>query len=338
MYNFYKLIFYITLVLGTLLAISSSSWIISWIGLELNLLSIIPLMKSSTLKSSEATIKYFITQAIASSILLFSVILISLSPQEFYSATMGSTLPMLMVMSALMMKMGAAPFHSWVPEVSSGLNWMMVFTVLTIQKLAPMVLIMYTAMILDFMFLIILLSSFVGSLMGLNQVCLKKLLAYSSINHIGWMLASLMCSYSTWLIYYLIYCLMNFNIMIIFNKFKISYLSQLNQIFSLNKAFKIMFMMNFLSLGGLPPFLGFLPKWMAVNQLINIDMHTMAFLLIISSLISLYFYLRITFTSLTLLTFEKNSKFTSNSGSSFVPISCFLSLFSLPLFPIINLL
>nr|YP_010318577.1 NADH dehydrogenase subunit 2 [Dendroctonus valens]ULD67704.1 NADH dehydrogenase subunit 2 [Dendroctonus valens] len=330
--------FYTMVMAGALLSISSSSWLISWIGLEMNLISITPLMKNKFTKaSSESTIKYFITQAIASSILLFSVILMTNLDQDLI--TTESSFSTLMIVSALLMKMGAAPFHSWLPEVISGLDWMMAFTVLTVQKLAPMILITYNTLNMNFMFLIIFMSGMVGSLMGLNQTCLKKLLAYSSINHIGWMLASLMCSFSTWLIYYFIYCIMNLNIIIFFNKFKINFINQLNQMFPLNKMYKIMFMMNFLSLGGLPPFLGFLPKWISVNQMINIGEHSLAFLLIISSLISLFFYLRLTFSSLTLLTFESNIDFKSSGASSYLmTVTLFMSLFSLPLFPFMNFL
>nr|YP_010852860.1 NADH dehydrogenase subunit 2 [Tomicus yunnanensis]WGL40305.1 NADH dehydrogenase subunit 2 [Tomicus yunnanensis] len=290
--------FYMSMLTGSLISISSSSWITAWMGLELNLMSILPLMKNIKYKnSSESTIKYFIVQAIASTLMLFSIIMMTNLENFQFSFYLMNKLNMITA-SALLMKMGAAPFHFWIPEVTMGLSWKMVYIILTWQKLAPMILIINTIYNnIMFMSIIIILSSMMGSILGMNQTYLKKLMSYSSINHISWMLAASLCSYSTWLIYYIIYCMMNTNIIIMLNKYKMNSIYQLINFLSKNKQMKMMFMMNFLSLGGLPPFLGFLPKWITINQLINNNYYTITFILILFSLISLYFYLRISFSS-----------------------------------------
>nr|ARH54182.1 NADH dehydrogenase subunit 2 [Coleoptera sp. 1 AH-2016] len=285
------------LMTSTFISISSLTWITAWIGLEINLLTIMPLMKISLNKhSSEAMMKYFITQALASTILLLSI-LIFYKNSQFLENMIN---PSILINSSLMMKMGAAPFHFWLPEVSTGLNWKMVFTLLTWQKIAPMILLSYEFSNLYFLSMIIVSSTIIGSFYGMNQTCLRKIFTYSSINHTSWMIASIFSSMDIWLYYFLIYTTINFNIMIIFSSYKIFYTNQLNKLLSYNKTMKLLLMMNLLSLGGLPPFLGFLPKWLTINFMTMNNYYFISLILIIFSLISLYFYIRISFPSLTL--------------------------------------
>nr|YP_010127368.1 NADH dehydrogenase subunit 2 [Apomecyna saltator]QPO99864.1 NADH dehydrogenase subunit 2 [Apomecyna saltator] len=296
--KFYKMLFFLTLMLGTLIAISSYSWLSMWMGLEINLLSIIPLLKDSkNLYPSEAALKYFITQALASSILLFSIVL-SLNLSEFMDYPKNFII--LMMNSALMTKLGAAPFHSWFPEVMEGLNWNNATIMLTWQKIAPMVLVMYNCQLTYFMLAIIIFSTILSGTLGLNQISLRKILTYSSINHIGWMLASMLNSQTIWMIYFLIYTLITLNLIVIFHYFKIYFLNQFFFVSNNLKMIKFFFICNFLSLGGLPPFLGFFPKWMVINNLISNNFYLMSTLLIVFTLISLYFYLRVTFSTILL--------------------------------------
>nr|QZL38948.1 NADH dehydrogenase subunit 2 [Lixus subtilis] len=298
MLNIHKLLFFNTMMIGTLIAISSLSWFTTWIGLEINLLSLMPLMKNFKNKyAPEATIKYFIVQAMASALLLFSILIFSNNEDLKYDFSSTASI---MVNSALLLKMGAAPFHFWFPEVMSGMNWEMAFILMTWQKIAPMILITYTMKTPIFLSIIIILSSMISGLQGLNQTCLRKILAYSSINHVSWMLSALLNSSSMWFMYFIIYSMINLNIIIIFSNYKIFFIKQLSNLFSYNKKIKFFFMLNFLSLGGLPPFLGFLPKWLTVNHLVENKFFTMTFLLIIFTLISLYMYLRLTFSTFTL--------------------------------------
>nr|ARH54260.1 NADH dehydrogenase subunit 2 [Curculionidae sp. 1 AH-2016] len=303
MTNFYKILFFNLLIFSTLITISSISWLSAWIGLEMNLLALMPLMKNIKNKySAEASIKYFITQAMASSLLLFSIIIFFWLKNFNPFITMFSCV---FLNSALLLKLGMAPFHFWLPEVISGLNWNMIIMLLTWQKIGPMILLSYCLYSPQFLSIIIIISSFISSMQGMNQICLRKIMAYSSINHMSWMISTLMSSFNIWMIYFLIYSLINFNILIIFHTYKIYFLNQLSKLFSMNSHLKFFFMFNLLSLGGLPPFLGFFPKWMTINTLITNKFYIMSFILITSTLISLFFYLRITFSSF-LLNNEKS--------------------------------
>nr|UFR82942.1 NADH dehydrogenase subunit 2 [Megasoma elephas elephas]UFR82955.1 NADH dehydrogenase subunit 2 [Megasoma mars] len=295
---YYKILFYNSLMIGTLIAISSYSWMSMWIGLEINLLSIIPLMSSTNnMMASEASLKYFITQAMASSLLLFAITLIAMNNL----INMNSNLYLALVLNtALFIKMGAAPFHFWFPEVSEGLSWKNMIIMLTWQKLAPMVLIMFSISSFTYMIIMVISSMAVSGILGINQTSLRKIMAYSSINHIGWMISSLMLMEVIWLYYFLIYSLITISIIIMLNHLNIFYLNQLFISMNYKYQFKLFFVLNFLSLGGLPPFLGFFPKWLTIQILVESNLYFIAFLMVLMTLMTLFFYIRITFSSLLL--------------------------------------
>nr|YP_010002927.1 NADH dehydrogenase subunit 2 [Gonocephalum sp. MT-2015-Zz052324]ANT72384.1 NADH dehydrogenase subunit 2 [Gonocephalum sp. MT-2015-Zz052324] len=304
----YKIIFFSSMVMGTLISISSYSWFSMWMGLEINLLSIIPLFSNSkNMFSSESSLKYFITQAMASLVLLMAVIMMLLT-SEFINPLMNFFFSM-MLNSALLTKLGAAPFHFWFPEVIEGLNWANSFILLTWQKIAPMMLLMNNKINIQFLMIIIISSLIISTISGFNQISLRKILAFSSINHIAWMLSTLMISFSMWLIYFLIYTLINMNVIMMFNSTKSFYVNQISNIMNKNKMTKMSFMINFMSLGGLPPFIGFLPKWLVINWLTNNQLMLITFIMIVTTLIMLFIYIRIMMSSIVMSASElKNNK------------------------------
>nr|QNJ33281.1 NADH dehydrogenase subunit 2 [Hermerius intermedia] len=324
MMNFYKLLFFMSLVVGSLIAISSYSWLSMWIGLEINLLSIIPLLSdSNNLFPSESALKYFITQVMASTILLFAIIS-SINFYEFIFTKLDYYW-LIIMNSAILTKMGAAPFHAWFPEVMEGLNWINCLIMLTWQKLAPMVILMYNMNMTMFLSTIIVFSSIISGILGLNQVSLRKIMAYSSINHIGWMIGSMLNSQSIWLMYFIVYTIITINIVILFQLTNSFYLKQMFSSFNRDKTLKFFFSMNFLSLGGLPPFLGFFPKWLTINNLVENKFLTLSVILILSTLITLYFYLRVTFSTLVINSSEMIMS-PSKPIKFFIVISNFISL------------
>nr|AML26146.1 NADH dehydrogenase subunit 2 [Scolytinae sp. BMNH 1274282] len=320
------MLFSLTLMMSITLSISSMSWFTAWVGLEMNLMSIMPLMKNFKNKfSSEATIKYFITQAIASMILLFSILIMSsMKTFSLYSEMQSSILSM----SALFMKMGAAPLHFWLPQVVSGLTWNITTTILTLQKMAPMILVSYMKLLNSFTMMVILLSASISGMLGLNQTCLRKIMAFSSINNVGWMLSALMLSNSLWMMYFIIYSFITMSITLPFNSNKMMFITQLTK-FKPNKT-KLLLMMNFLSLGGIPPFTGFMPKWMTIHYLSS-NMFYMTVMMIMLTLITLYMYIRLMLPS---------AIFTSNSSMNLKTIkinntSIIMSMVSLLMLPML---
>lgn len=135
----------------------------------------------------------------------------------------------------------------------------------------------------------------------MNQLSLRKILAYSSINHISWMLASILFLKSVWINYFLTYTIINANIILIFHLFNIYKVIQLPLIINNNKLVKLIFIFNFFSLGGLPPFLGFYPKWIVLNLILYNNFYTLRLIIVILTLITLFFYIRLIFTNLTFL-------------------------------------
>nr|YP_009000261.1 NADH dehydrogenase subunit 2 [Rapisma zayuanum]AHA35667.1 NADH dehydrogenase subunit 2 [Rapisma zayuanum] len=324
--NLSKFMFFTTLITGTLISISSSSWIGAWMGLELNLISFIPLMINlKDMISTESSLKYFLSQAFASLILLFSVILLSFfdilnfnSPNYYFNIILNST---------LLLKMGAAPFHFWFPEVMEGLNWILSIILMTWQKIAPMILISYS-IDYNFFIIIILISIFIGSVGGLNQISLRKLMAYSSINHIGWLLSSFLISNFYWWIYFCFYSFLSFSIVYLFYKFKIFYFSQLFSFLNYYPILKFLLFCNFLSLGGLPPFLGFLPKWIIIQNLVFENLF-LVIMMIIFTLITLFYYIRITYSAFFMNYMEIKWIYFKNLNLFSLILFNFISLFGL---------
>nr|YP_009868682.1 NADH dehydrogenase subunit 2 [Alphitobius diaperinus]QKI32129.1 NADH dehydrogenase subunit 2 [Alphitobius diaperinus]QNK05471.1 NADH dehydrogenase subunit 2 [Alphitobius diaperinus] len=295
----YKIVFINSMIMGTLISISSYSWLSMWMGLEINLLSIIPLFTNSkNIYSSESSLKYFITQAMASMILLMAVMMLLLN-EEFISPQMNLWFTMMMN-SALLTKMGAAPFHYWFPEVIEGLNWTNSFILLTWQKIAPMMLLMNMKINIQFITAIIITSLIISTISGFNQISLRKILAFSSINHIAWMLSSLMMSLSMWTIYFIVYTIINLNVISMFKLTNSYFINQINNMMNQNKMIKLSFMINFMSLGGLPPFLGFMPKWLVINWMTDNNLMTLTFIMIVTTLIMLFVYIRIMMSSMML--------------------------------------
>nr|YP_010852535.1 NADH dehydrogenase subunit 2 [Nycteribia formosana]WGL38764.1 NADH dehydrogenase subunit 2 [Nycteribia formosana] len=324
--NFIKLLFLSMLIFSSLISISSNSWFSMWIGLEINLMSFIPLMTDNKLMSSESSIKYFLIQTLSSLILLFSFILLLFYYEEIYK---------ILMLISLLLKMGAAPFHLWFPSVMEGLSWMNSFILMTWQKLTPMIL---TSYIFNYNFLIyfIILSSIISSLMGINQNSLRKFLAFSSINHLSWMISSMYISNLMMFMYFIMYSLMTFSIISYFNMFNMSYVNQLYSSFFFNKYFKFFIIFNFFSYGGLPPFLGFFPKWLIIQNLCNLNMFFLLFILIFSSLIYLYLYIQLSF-NMILFNFIENNwiiyKYINYNNFLFLLISSLLNLWMIFLFP-----
>nr|AMP43781.1 NADH dehydrogenase subunit 2 [Rhamphomyia insignis] len=304
--NSSKILFYLILMLGTLITVSSNSWLGAWMGLEINLLSFIPLMNdTNNLMSTEASLKYFLTQALASAILLFAIIM-NMIKFNFMDYYYHSNLFINMIcMSTLLLKSGTTPFHFWFPAVMEGLTWMNALILMTWQKIAPLMLISYFN--IKFMFImIILLSILIGSLGGLNQTSLKKIMAFSSINHLGWMITGMMSNETLWLFYFLLYCFLSMNLVYFFNMFKLFHINQLFSIFFHSKVIKFSLFLNLLSLGGLPPFLGFLPKWMIIQSLTFNNQLLLMTMMTAMTLITLYFYLRMCYSAF-MLNYQENN-------------------------------
>nr|YP_009045247.1 NADH dehydrogenase subunit 2 [Athyma sinope]AHA03598.1 NADH dehydrogenase subunit 2 [Athyma sinope] len=299
MTNSNKMFFLFILFFSTLISVSANSWLGCWIGLEINLLSFIPLITTpNNLLNSEASLKYFLTQSIASINFLFSILLSLFLMKNFIFNNFFS----IIINSSLLMKMGSIPFHFWFPNIMEGLSWFNCFILMTWQKITPMILLSYYFN-LNFLYFIMIFNTLIGAIGSFNQTSLRKLMAFSSINNLGWMISSMIISENLWLIYFIFYSIFTFIMCFLFYIINTFFISQLF-FFNMNFLIKISIMINFLSLGGLPPFLGFFPKWLVINYLLNNNFFIISFIFVMSSLILLFVYIRIIYSSLLFFSFK----------------------------------
>nr|YP_010222654.1 NADH dehydrogenase subunit 2 [Urochela caudata]UCC46117.1 NADH dehydrogenase subunit 2 [Urochela caudata] len=279
-----KMALYSTMIIGTVITVSSESWLSMWMGLEMNMMSFIPLINLKPSKiSSEASLIYFLVQSISSIIMLSMTILIMCN---YLTIFIYDILTM-----SILIKLGSAPFHLWIPKMMAFMSWENNMIFMTWQKISPM----YIINMMEFnniMYFSIILSVIFGSLGGLYQTSLRKMMAYSSISHLGWMM-SLNKMKDNWIIYLMIYSIM---IITTCNYLKSKNMLFISQMFDqkMNYIQKINIIMMMLSMGGMPPLLGFFPKWMVIEEMITSSV-IMITIMILSSMLTLFFYLRIAF-------------------------------------------
>nr|QXM26967.1 NADH dehydrogenase subunit II [Coryphospingus pileatus] len=299
-----SLIFMISLILGTTITISSNHWIMAWAGLEINTLAILPLIsKSHHPRAIEAATKYFLTQAAASALVLFSSMTNAWQTGQWDITQLTHPTSCLILTSAIAMKLGLAPFHFWFPEVLQGSPLTTGLLLSTIMKLPPITLLYMTSPSLNPTFLTILaiLSAALGGWMGLNQTQIRKILAFSSISHLGWMAIILIYSPKLTLLNFYLYTMMTITVFLTLSTMKVLKLSTLMTAWTKTPPLNAMLLLTLLSLAGLPPLTGFLPKWLIIQELTKQDMAPAATLISLLSLLSLFFYLRLAYcTTITL--------------------------------------
>nr|WMI35249.1 NADH dehydrogenase subunit 2 [Antigonia capros]WMI35366.1 NADH dehydrogenase subunit 2 [Antigonia capros]WMI35379.1 NADH dehydrogenase subunit 2 [Antigonia capros] len=283
--------------LGTTITLTSSHWLLAWMGLEINTLAIIPLMaQHHHPRAVEATTKYFLTQATAAAMLLFASTTNAWLTGQWEIQQMLHPLPATMITLALALKIGLAPLHSWLPEVLQGLDLTTGLFLATWQKLAPFALLLQLHPPNSAILIILGISStLVGGWGGLNQTQLRKILAYSSIAHLGWMILVLQFSPSLTLLTLLTYIVMTFATFLVFKYSKATNINALATSWAKAPALTALMPLVLLSLGGLPPLTGFMPKWLILQELTKQDLAPTATLAALTALLSLYFYLRLTY-------------------------------------------
>nr|AAZ99700.2 NADH dehydrogenase subunit 2 [Macrosphenus flavicans] len=293
-----KLIFITSLLLGTTITISSNHWIMAWAGLEINTLAILPLIsKSHHPRAVEAATKYFLTQATASTLLLFSSMTNAWQTGQWDITQLTHPTSCLILTAAIAMKLGLVPFHFWFPEVLQGTTLTTGLLLTTIMKFPPITLLFMTSPSLNPTLLtcMAILSTILGGWMGLNQTQTRKILAFSSISHLGWMAMIISFSPKLTLLNFYLYALMTATVFLTLNSMKALKLSTLMVAWTKTPALSAMLLLTLLSLAGLPPLTGFLPKWLIIQELTKQSMAPMATVISLTSLLGLFFYLRLAY-------------------------------------------
>nr|QBZ38199.1 NADH dehydrogenase subunit 2 [Mahmutkashgaria sulcatus] len=292
--NMSKLIFINIIILSTLVSFSVNNWLTMWILMELTLFMFIPLMSKN--KINDQSMKYFIIQSFSSYLFLFSMIMNNINE---------TSLDSLMTLISLSMKIGLTPFHLWKPEIMNKLSWKECILLTTLMKITPMILI-NKILSLKMMIMPLTLNLIVGATSGLNQLSLKKMMAFSSIFNLSWMIPSFLISKKIMLTFLSMYFLLNFKIMKLFKKNNLMFK---NQLIYLNIKTKIKMNILFLSISGLPPLTGFFPKLMILNELVKNSLW-LSTMMILTSLTSIYMYIQMNTSNFTnFFVKKKNNKF-----------------------------
>nr|YP_009344754.1 NADH dehydrogenase subunit 2 [Retroculus lapidifer]ALR69001.1 NADH dehydrogenase subunit 2 [Retroculus lapidifer] len=283
--------------LGTMITFASTHWLLAWMGLELNTLAIIPLMtQHHHPRAVEATTKYFLTQATAAATLLFASTTNAWLTGQWEIQQLSHPLPTTMITLALALKIGLAPLHAWLPEVLQGLDLTTGLILSTWQKLAPFILLLQIYPTNpNILILLGLMSTLIGGWGGLNQTQLRKILAYSSIAHLGWMVLILQFSPALSLLTLLTYIAMTSSTFLVFKLNKTTNINTLATSWAKAPVITTLTPLILLSLGGLPPLTGFMPKWLILQELTKQELAPTATLAALTALLSLYFYLRLSY-------------------------------------------
>nr|AAP72075.1 NADH dehydrogenase subunit II [Craugastor pygmaeus] len=329
-----------SLVIGSLITMMSNSMAAAWLGLEVNTLAIIPLMiKPRHPRAVEATTKYFVVQAMASIIMLSATISSNYITGNWFTLWPSPDIVVPFTI-ALAIKLGMAPFHFWLPDVLQGLPMLTGLMLSTWQKLPPLTLFTQLSYSLDPRYLLVvgLASTIVGGLGGINQSQVRKILAYSSIANLGWVAAIVSLCPQLALFNFFIYMVLTSALFIMFFTLKALDMPKLMMSWANSPAIVTSAVLTFLSLAGLPPLTGFMPKLLITQEMADQNLVVIAMIMLMTTLLSLFFYLRMAY--IMALTLSPTASYTTatwyEAPKSYSPILLVLSIsliVLLPLFP-----
>nr|AAR18837.1 NADH dehydrogenase subunit 2 [Strophurus rankini] len=335
------LLFLNSLALGSIITMSSTHWLLAWAGLEMNTLAIIPIIsKQHHPRATEAATKYFLTQATASALILFSSTMNAWKTGQWDISQLSLPESTTLLTFALAMKLGLAPLHFWLPEVLQGSTLPTALIISTWQKLAPISLLLLTMNSLNHKTLMILglVSPLLAGWLGLNQTQTRKIMAFSSIAHMGWLFMALTINPNITLITLMTYLLLTTAMFSTLITTTSKTLTDLGTTQPQTPSLLTISMLTLMSLGGLPPLTGFMPKWLILTELVTNNLFLMSTIMALSTLPSLFFYLRMSqMTTLTLPPQTTLSEYKWRFKTQATPTSTtiILASFLLPITPLI---
>lgn len=291
--------------LSSLLLVSSINWLSVYLAIELQTLSLFILvaLKRDSTYSTEAGLKYFVLGAVSSGLFLFGCALLYVlvgetSIQGINSVLCGEVGKILITVS-LLFKLSAAPFHMWAPDVYDGAPTITTALLAIIPKIGVFSILIQISPVTNVVLVCAVLSIIYGALGALNQTKIKRLLAYSGIGHIGFILFGVAIgsfeSIQASLIYMVVYVIMSicgFSIILaVASRWSLivefSFLSRDNPVIAVTLA------LTFLSIAGIPPLLGFLSKWLVLLSGISSGYYLICIVAVICSVVAGVYYVRV---------------------------------------------
>ncbi|MGE4570043.1 MAG: NADH-quinone oxidoreductase subunit NuoN, partial [Gammaproteobacteria bacterium] len=315
-------------ILGMMVMISAHSLLTIYLGLEIMSLSLYTLIAIARDRATavEAALKYFVLGAIASGLLLYGMSMIygitgALDIAQIATFATSATLVseqvlilnfgLVFLVIGIAFKLGAVPFHMWVPDVYQGAPTSVTMFLSTVPKIAAAAMLVrlmidglgaMQAYWSDLFMVLAILSIALGSLVALMQSNIKRLLAYSTISHIGFILlgfaTGVIEGYGAAVFYVLVYILMSlaaFGSIIALNKqgFEAEQVSDFRGLSKHSPWFALIMLVVMLSMAGVPPFIGFFSKLFILQQVISAGYVYLAITAVVFAVISAYYYLQI---------------------------------------------
>jgi len=311
-------------VVGMMILISAHNFLTVYLGLELLSLSLYAMvaMQRDSSTASEAAMKYFILGAIASGMLLYGISMIYGATGSLDLATVSQVVAtkqdniilifgLVFLIIGIAFKLGAVPFHMWVPDVYHGAPTAVTLFIATAPKLAAFAMLMRVLVDglgplhtqwQDMLILLIILSMGVGNIVAIAQANIKRMLAYSTISHIGFLMLGVItgaaAGYSASMFYALVYVLMSlgaFGMIILLsrNGFEADKLDDFKGLNDRSPWYAFLMLILMFSMAGVPPFLGFWAKWSVLEQVVASDMVWLAAISVGFSVIGAFYYLRL---------------------------------------------
>nr|AQU14910.1 NADH dehydrogenase subunit 2 [Pachydactylus oculatus] len=336
------IIFTSTLSMSTIIIMSSHHWLLAWLGLELNTLSILPIIiKPHHPRAAEAATKYFLIQTLAAALILFASTMNAWQTGTWNMLLSPSPTSSTILLAAILLKMGIAPAHLWYPDIIQGTNMLTALIISTWQKLAPLTLLYFTInhMPLSALLLTGLLSTLIGGWAGLNQTQTRKILAFSSIAHMGWLILALTMNLHLTTLTMIIYLVTTTTVFLSLAATATKTLHDLGTAWPHSPPLLATTTITLMSLGGLPPLTGLMPKLLILKELTLSGLVLTSTLLALMSLPSLYFYTRMTY--LATLTTPPNTTYATHKWRFKLkpkmnsPLIASLATMMLPLTPLI---
>lgn len=291
--------------LSTLLLVSSINWFSIYLAIELQTLTLFILvaLKRDSAYSTEASIKFFVLGAVSSGLLLFGCVLLygvtgSTSVQEINS-NLTADVGKILVTISLLFKLSAVPFHMWVPDVYEGAPTIITALLATIPKIGGFSILVQVGPVTNVVLICAVLSIAYGAIGALNQTKIKRLLAYSGIGHMGFILFGVAIgsfeSIQAGLIYMIIYVITSicsFSILLSLNLTK-DFIIEVKELSRKNPVVGVTLAFTFLSTAGIPPLAGFLSKWLVLLSGVSSGYYVISIIVVVSSVIAGVYYVRV---------------------------------------------
>ena len=337
-------------ILGMFFMVSSNDIILFYLGLELQSLSlyILASIDRDNLKSSESGIKYFVLSALSSGLLLYGCSLLygftgstnfDLIANELGKENTGAVFAVVFILVGLAFKVSAVPFHMWTPDVYEGAPTSITSYFAVVPKVAGLAVLIkfmfipFSKILMEWQTIIIFISiasMILGAVAAIGQKNLKRLLAYSSIGHIGYALAGVatgvISGYESAIVYISIYVVMNlgaFSCLYLLKKdgeYKEN-ISDLSGISKKHPILAISFLVILFSLAGIPPLGGFFAKFYVFTAVVEQKMYALAIIGLLTTVISAFYYLKIIKT----IYFDDSVISFDNTKNKFAQLSIFIS-------------